>query len=557
MGVTGLWEILLQRASEWEKSSRATGAHKPSHFSCHWSLILSGDYGHGHHADPEAPSIMVLDGKATVFRWAAGYANEDNCDLRGTGLLGFLVYQLFALCTETLQAGILPVFIWDGPAPPEKIPTQAKRREKHEQDKTKLQDAIDEAYRQAEIETSDHDQPRDFKTLFQKQAVTKELKTKLIKLARSAATIHDSDIACFHGFLQTLGPALSVKAPGEAEATIAAIAATGGCSVIVTPDSDAFCHGLVGNTGTGPLMIRNIPTFESRKFKTTSIDVVSPQILYENSGTSAEWCRHASLFLQNDYNTVPGDRPSGIGAERVQDLLGRNNHHGNREDEFEAWLDKRVAEKGITFVSRDGKTTTVKLPKNWQWRRLRDLFKIREQSLRVSSMKGFNSIETIDLFTRLFEPSKRDRRYEAPWFVFHAQEEGVPNEAIQRWDTWLNANPWFANVTPAGTGFVRYWNIEIPHPSLIHPAPIRTGKRKGQEWVLTEDSGWEEQWDTQCPDCSQVLSRYGYCIQCQSDDTGKDIRIREEMLILQDLLQEQQTDQPQTKRQKLYKWTEV
>lgn len=134
-------------------------------------------------------------------------------------IIAFLNFNL-----TWLQAGVTPVWIWDGPSPDEKKVTRAERRSTRE----KQQDKI--AILRAKIEAETN--------LLDRAPYLAEYRAMLAMVP----TIRSEDIETVQGVAESLGLP-SILAPGDGEAFCASLACEGHVAAVWSTDTDNYALG--------------------------------------------------------------------------------------------------------------------------------------------------------------------------------------------------------------------------------------------------------------------------------------------------------------------------
>lgn len=188
--------------------------------------------------------ILAVDGNNTLYQFLSSIRQADGTPLmdskgRPTGHLTGLFYRSI----KWLEAGIKPVFVFDGAPPKLKEKTLQERRERKEEAKIKMQQALDEGNLE------------DAKKYAQ---ATSKLTSQMVSEAKS--------------LLDALGIA-HIQAPSEGEAEAADLAARGIAWACASQDYDSLLFG-------APRLVRNLSTTGRRKVPRKNIYVqVEPQLI--------------------------------------------------------------------------------------------------------------------------------------------------------------------------------------------------------------------------------------------------------------------------------------
>ncbi len=197
---------------------------------------------------------------------------------------------IFYRISNVLNAGINPVFVYDGVSHELKAKTKQDRRDRRKLAKEKLDKAIEE---------------EDFENIS--------------KLSRQAITIDYKIIEQSKELLEAMGvPCFT--APGEAEAQISYMTSIGQTDYTVSQDFDCLLFG-------SPNLLKNIGVTGKKKvpFKKIYIDVypymIETSCVMEKLNITREKLIWMSLLIGTDFN----DKIEGIGPKTALKLVQENN----------------------------------------------------------------------------------------------------------------------------------------------------------------------------------------------------------------------------------------
>jgi len=276
MGITGLNTIVKNEAPEAVREVR-----------------LSAFAGHRVAIDG---SIMAFKCYHTALKTVLNQTQVAHHALDSSKVLNLYLYQMKVSIERFLNAGIIPVYVTDGPnAPPEKEQARSKRR-KQRQD---LISAIDD------LET------KVFKLEPSKRtsAMTDELR-KLYSRNTYPST-QDTETVMF--MLETMGIPI-IKSTGEAEWTCAELCKQGECIAVYSTDTDCMVHQV-------PIMISKFLKSKRRSKYTgapetfVSVNVYSK--ILEGFNWSPETFTDLAINCGCDYNS----KLKGVGPNIIVELM--------------------------------------------------------------------------------------------------------------------------------------------------------------------------------------------------------------------------------------------
>lgn len=231
--------------------------------------------------------VLYLDGNNILYQFLAsirGPGGRPLEDSRGrvTSHLTGLLYRTANL----VEAGVLPVFVWDGEPPEDKLETLQERRRRREE----AQKAAEEAREAGDMET----------------ARTKAMQSSKL----SGEMIDQAD-----DLLDRLGIP-TVQAPSEGEATAARAVREGEAFALVSQDYDALLFGT-------PRLVRNLTTTQRRKVpgKDKYVEVEPEIIRLERVLDHLELTREQLVGLAVLVGTDFHDGVEGIGPKRALDAM--------------------------------------------------------------------------------------------------------------------------------------------------------------------------------------------------------------------------------------------
>jgi flap endonuclease-1 len=193
---------------------------------------------------------------------------------------------LFYRTVNLLEAGVKPVYVFDGPPPKLKSLETAKRREVRAEAKI----AYEEALEKGELEEAR-------------------------KQAQRAVTLTDEMIADAKKLLAAMGlPA--IQAPSEGEALCSQMAKAGDVWCVATQDYDSLLFG-------APRLVRNLSISGRRKFGKGEYVLVNPEMIVlkdalKELGISHDQLIVLAILVGTDYN--PGGI-RGIGPKKALKLV--------------------------------------------------------------------------------------------------------------------------------------------------------------------------------------------------------------------------------------------
>jgi len=259
--------------------------------------------------------ILAIDASMCLYQFlimirenrSGAYQNMTNADGDVTShIIGFLTRTI-----RLMEAGIKPVYVFDGKPPEMKLEELAQRWAKREEAEAHLKEAV---------EAGDQDQI--LKATKMSTKVTKEHNEQVKKL------------------LQLMGLPI-VEAPSEAEATCAALCRDGKVYAAATEDADCLTFGT-------KLLVRNLMAAESQK---KQIYEVSLSLALEQLNVSMDQFIDFCILSGCDYC----DTVKGIGPTTAMKLVAL---HGNLEE-----------------VIKNLDTEKNPLPDNFNYKAAREFFK--------------------------------------------------------------------------------------------------------------------------------------------------------------------------------------
>ncbi|HEX2021565.1 MAG TPA: flap endonuclease-1 [Candidatus Thermoplasmatota archaeon] len=230
---------------------------------------------------------IAIDGQNALYQFLSSIRQPDGTPLkdrkgRVTSHLSGLLYRTANL----VEAGIRPVYVFDGRPPELKRATIEERRERKAKAEAEMQEALEEG---------------DTARAFSKAQQTSHLSREMVEESKQ--------------LLAALGiPA--VQAPGEGEAQAAHMAARGHVWAASSQDYDALLFG-------APRLVRNLAVTGKRKLPGKSIWVdVSPEVVELESvlkelGVTREQLVDAGILVGTDFD--PGVK--GVGPKRAVKLV--------------------------------------------------------------------------------------------------------------------------------------------------------------------------------------------------------------------------------------------
>ncbi|MHB8633966.1 MAG: flap endonuclease-1 [Thermoplasmatota archaeon] len=232
---------------------------------------------------------LACDAWNILYQFLASIRQRDGTPL--TDLEGAPTSHLVGILTRTgalVEAGIRPVFVFDGP------PHALKARTLSERAARKTRAALEEAEARA---AGDEERAR----------------TKAMQTSRLTVPM----VVEAQKLLRALGIPV-VQAPGEGEAQASWMAQEGLCSACVSQDFDALLFG-------APKLVRNLSVGGRRKLPGKEVWVeAGPEVIFlEESLALAKLTRaqlvDVALLVGNDFS--PGVK--GVGAKRAATLVAR------------------------------------------------------------------------------------------------------------------------------------------------------------------------------------------------------------------------------------------
>jgi flap endonuclease-1 len=231
--------------------------------------------------------IIAIDGQNALYQFLSSIRQPDGTPLkdrrgRVTSHLSGLLYRTANL----VEAGIRPVYVFDGKPPELKRATLDERRERKVKAAAEMQEALDEG---------------DTARAFSKAQQTSHLSQDMVQEAK--------------GLLTALGIP-HVQAPSEGEAQAAYMARKGHVWAACSQDYDALLFG-------APRLVRNLAVTGKRKLPGKSIWVdVSPELIeldavLQELGITQRQLVEAGILVGTDFD--PGLK--GVGPKRAVKLI--------------------------------------------------------------------------------------------------------------------------------------------------------------------------------------------------------------------------------------------
>lgn len=170
---------------------------------------------------------IAIDASLAIYQFLVAVRVQDGSSLGGTeGTTSHLVGMLYRT-VRFVEAGITPVYVFDGPAPAMKAKELAKRAARREEAEQK---------REAAAEAADH--------------------VSAARYERRKVKVTPEQVAECQALLKLLGVPL-VVAPSEAEAHCVLLCKRGEVAAVATEDMDALCFGT-------PRLLRNMNAAQSK-----------------------------------------------------------------------------------------------------------------------------------------------------------------------------------------------------------------------------------------------------------------------------------------------------
>jgi flap endonuclease-1 len=299
---------------------------------------------------------LAFDAWNILYQFLASIRTPDGSPLKDRE--GHVTSHLMGIMTRTgalVEAGVKPVFVFDGPPHPLKARTLGEREAR----KTKAQADYDTALQAAEA-TADEDE---------KEAHMVTARTKAQQTSRLTLPM----VAEAQELLRGLGIPV-VLAPGEGEAQASWMAHTGLVDAAVSQDFDALLFGtpsLVRNLSTGgrrklpgrqvwvDVEPERIPLAESlahaacdqKRCKVHAEDPTTADPTYTHVGLSREQLIDAALLVGTDFH--PGVK--GIGAKKATAAIAKaGNLEALRQRIADTAPEKRSAMEKLIADQGDG-----------------------------------------------------------------------------------------------------------------------------------------------------------------------------------------------------------
>ena len=238
--------------------------------------------------------VVFLDGNNILYQFLAQIRRPDGTPLkdeqgRVTSHLSGVLYRTANLA----EAGILPVYVWDGTPPEAKAEEIQRRRERREE----AREAAEQAREEGDLETARA-----------KASQSSRLTQEMIDQADD--------------LLDRLGiPTL--QAAGEGEATAAEAVKDGEAFALVTQDYDSLLFGT-------PRVVRNLTSTQKRKvpgkdeYRQVEPEIVRLEQVLDELDVTREQLVTVAILMGTDFN----EGVEGIGPKRALDLV---HEHETRE----------------------------------------------------------------------------------------------------------------------------------------------------------------------------------------------------------------------------------
>ncbi len=232
--------------------------------------------------------IVVIDGYNALYQFLAAIRQPDGTPLMDTrGRITSHLSGLFYRTINIMEAGIKPVYVFDG-KPPELKAEEIKRRKKIREDAAKK---YEEALKKGDLEAAR-------------------------KYAMMSARLTDEMVADAKKLLEAMGIPY-VQAPAEGEAQAAYITKKGDAWASASQDYDSLLFG-------SPRLIRNLTITGRRKLPGKDVYIeIKPEVielsrLLEELKITREQLIDIAILVGTDYNP---DGIKGIGVKKAYQLI--------------------------------------------------------------------------------------------------------------------------------------------------------------------------------------------------------------------------------------------
>jgi len=232
--------------------------------------------------------IVVIDGYNALYQFLAAIRQPDGTPLMDTrGRITSHLSGLFYRTINIMEAGIKPVYVFDG-KPPELKAEEIKRRKKIREDAAKK---YEEALKKGDLEAAR-------------------------KYAMMSARLTDEMVADAKKLLEAMGIPY-VQAPAEGEAQAAYITKKGDAWASASQDYDSLLFG-------SPRLIRNLTITGRRKLPGKDVYIeIKPEViellrLLEELKITREQLIDIAILVGTDYNP---DGIKGIGVKKAYQLV--------------------------------------------------------------------------------------------------------------------------------------------------------------------------------------------------------------------------------------------
>lgn len=268
---------------------------------------------------------VAIDASTWIYQFliAVRFSNKHDAssEAESTSHLQGFLYRTIRL----IEGGIWPVFVFDGLAPALKRGELDKRRQKRDEAARLLAE-------NASRQTADNDgRIVDGPSMTDVEILTQEKRTTRVSAKQQSDLKH---------LLQAMGVPV-LDAPGEAEATCAALARLGLVDAVVSEDMDTLCFG-------APVLLRGLSSSATKKTPVQEIRLARVLTDFE---MSMQQFIDLSILLGCDYC----DSIAGIGPKKA----------------FDAIKEHKTIER---FVATLGDKSRVCVPSSFPVAQVRDLF---------------------------------------------------------------------------------------------------------------------------------------------------------------------------------------
>lgn len=225
----------------------------------------------------EKKRIVAIDAYNTIYAFLATIRDPTGQPMRSeSGRITSPIIGLFNRTTRMLENGIEPIFVFDGIPPRFKQKELEKRRAKKEEEKAKLQEAVDR---------------EDYAAARKHAVASMSLREQIIEDSKR--------------LLELLGVGL-VLAPEEGEAQMAQMALKGQIYACASQDYDTLLFG-------APRLLRNVSFTQLRSYAGQRIPNPPEEIILEQVLNALGFTREQLILLGmvigSDYSKVSGYGP--------------------------------------------------------------------------------------------------------------------------------------------------------------------------------------------------------------------------------------------------------